>query len=64
MLSDPKECRERAKRYCALAAETIDPVLKENLIDYAERWTRIAADLEYAQDRLEQWRHKSEKLAG
>jgi hypothetical protein len=63
MLGDPKECRERAKRYCALAAETIDPVLKESLVDYAERWTRIAADLEYAHDRLEQWRQKSEKLA-
>jgi hypothetical protein len=54
MWGDPKECRERAKRYCAMAAETIDPVLKECLIDYAERWTRIAADLEYAHDRLEQ----------
>jgi hypothetical protein len=52
------------KRYCELAAETIDPVLKASLIDYAEQWTRIAADLEYAQDRMEQRRQQNEKLAG
>jgi hypothetical protein len=64
MWGDPKECRERAKRYCELAAETNDLILKESLVDYAERWARIAADLEYANDRLEQRRQKNEKLPG
>jgi hypothetical protein len=64
MWGDPKEYRDRARRYCELAAETNDPVLKESLVDYAERWARIAADLDYANDRSEQRRQKSAKLAG
>ena len=62
MWGDPEEYRERARRYCEMAAETNDPVLKESLIDYAERWTRMAADLEYAHDRVNQRRQKTEKL--
>ena len=64
MWGDPREYRARATRYCEMAAETSDPLLKESLIDYAERWMRMAADLEYALDRVNQRRQDSEKLAG
>ena len=37
MATDPKECREQAKRCLKLAAETNDPVLKTSLTDAAHR---------------------------
>ena len=46
MFADPKECREQAKRCLKLAAETTDPVLRSSLIDAAQRWERLAADLD------------------
>jgi hypothetical protein len=60
MTTDPKECSENAKRCVTLAAkatdpvvlrlklaaETIDPVLKDNLLNSAKRWERLAAELE------------------
>jgi hypothetical protein len=46
MGTDPKECREQAKRCLKLAAETNDPVLNTSLTDAAHRWERLAADLE------------------
>jgi hypothetical protein len=46
MATDPKECREQAKRCLKLAAETTDPVLKNSLTDTAHRWERLASDLE------------------
>ena len=61
-VGQPESYRERAKRYFE-AAETSDAVLKESLIAYAERWLRMAADLEYAHDRVSQRHHKSEKIA-
>ena len=63
MWGNPKEYRERARRYFEMAAETSDFVLKESLIDYAERWLRMAAELEYAHDRVSQRHQKSEKIA-
>ena len=46
-----------------MASETTDFVLKESLIDYAERWLRMAVELEYAHDRVSQRHQKSEKIA-
>jgi hypothetical protein len=43
MPGDPKECRERAKRCWALAAEARNPVLKESLVDLAQGWTVLAS---------------------
>ena len=33
------------------------------LIDYAERWLRMAVELEYAHDRVSQRHQKTEKIA-
>ena len=45
-MADPKEYRWQAKRCLKLAANTNDTVLKANLIEAAQRWKRLAADLE------------------
>jgi hypothetical protein len=58
MATDPKECREQAKRCLKLAAETTDPVLKNSLTDTAHRWERLAADLQSDND----WVAKSDQL--
>ena len=39
---DVNECRENAKRFLALAAETTDPVLRERLAETAQGWARLA----------------------
>jgi hypothetical protein len=44
-MADPKEYRRQAKRCLKLAADTNDAVLKNNLIEAAQRWERLAADL-------------------
>ena len=36
MPGDPNECREHAKRCWALAAETKNPALKDNLVDLVQ----------------------------
>jgi hypothetical protein len=46
MPGDPKECREHAKRCWALASQTKNPVLKESLVDIAQRWVLLAAELD------------------
>ncbi|MGA7458379.1 MAG: hypothetical protein WBW51_13815 [Methyloceanibacter sp.] len=46
MQNSPKECLEHANRCLKLAAETVDPVLKDNLLNSAKRWKRLAAELE------------------
>ena len=58
MATDPKECREQAKRCLKLAAETNDPVLKTSLTDAAHRWERLAEDLASDND----WVAKSDQL--
>ena len=63
MWGNPKDYRERARRYFEMASETSDFVLKESLIDYAERWLRMAVELEYAHDRVSQRHQKSKKIA-
>jgi len=53
MPGDPKRCREHAKRCWALASEIINPVLKESLLDAAQRWAVLAAELETIHSLLE-----------
>jgi hypothetical protein len=55
MPGDPKECREHAKCCWALASEVTNPALKESLIEIAQRWSRLATDLDAMHILLEQW---------
>jgi hypothetical protein len=55
MPGDPNECRLRAKRCWALAAESKNPALKESLVDLAQRWAALATDLEATQRLLDAW---------
>ena len=55
MPGDPNECREHAKRCWALASETKNPDLRDSLTDLAQRWARLATDLEVTLKLLEQW---------
>jgi hypothetical protein len=50
MPGDPNVCREHAKRCWALASETTNPALKDNLVDLAQRWARLAVDLQVTRD--------------
>jgi hypothetical protein len=64
MPGDPNECREHAKRCCALAAETKNPFLKDSLTDLAHRWARLALDLQSTHDLLEEWDCKPDSKTG
>ena len=57
MPSDPKEFRENATRCLAMAAETHPiPILRENLLETAQRWLRLATEIE-ATESLPETRH-------
>jgi len=58
---DSKRYKEHAERCLALAAEAVDPVLKDNLLEAAERWTRLASDLASTSDLVEKWDHPPER---
>jgi hypothetical protein len=45
-MADPNEYREQAKRCLELAADTNDAWLKNNLIEAAQGWERLASVLE------------------
>lgn len=64
MAADPKECRKQAKRCLNLAADTNDPVLKNSLIDTAQRWERLASDLESDTDLIARPPDQTHKRAG
>jgi len=55
MPGNPKECREHAKRCWALASEVANPVLRDSLLETAQRWSRLAVDLEAVHFLLEEW---------
>jgi hypothetical protein len=55
MPGDPNECRRNAKRCWALAAESKNPVLKESLVDLAQRWAALSTDLEATKRLLDAW---------
>jgi hypothetical protein len=46
MPCSPKECREHARRCMTRAEVTLDPVVKESLLETAEQWERLAANLD------------------
>jgi hypothetical protein len=46
MPGDPKEFRENAQRCLAMAAEAPNPDLRESLVETAQRWLRLATDIE------------------
>ena len=46
MPGDPKEFRENATRCLAMAADAPDPDLRESLVETAQRWLRLATDIE------------------
>ena len=46
MPGNPEEYRAHARRCWALAAEVTNPVRKKRLTDLAQRWAKVAADLE------------------
>ena len=55
MPGDPKHCREQAKRCLRLAHEATNPALKDSLADIAQKWMRLAKDLEATKRLLEAW---------
>ena len=55
MPGDPNVCREHAKRCWALASETKNPALKDSLVDLAQRWARLAVDLQFTRDLMAVW---------
>ena len=55
MLGDPKECRKHAKHCWALASETENPVLKQSLVEIAQRWARLATELDATHALLKAW---------
>jgi hypothetical protein len=63
MPEDRNAYTEHAKRCLDLAAGTSDPVFKQNLVEAAQRWTRIASDLAAASELLD-CEHKLERAAG
>lgn len=64
MPGNPEECREHAKRCWALAGETKNPELKHSLLEIAQRWTRLATDLEATHDLLRKWGDAPDKKTG
>jgi hypothetical protein len=63
MPGDPKECIEHAKRCWALASETNNPILKESLLDLAQRRASLASGLKTTSELLEKWGKDSDKQA-
>ena len=53
MPGDPKEFRENAERCLAMAAEQPNPDLRESLVETAQRWLRLATDIEATDSLLE-----------
>jgi hypothetical protein len=58
MPGDPKVCRQHAKYCWALASEVTNPVLRESLIETAQRWSRLAAELDAMQGLLDDWQRE------
>jgi hypothetical protein len=55
MPGNPTDCREHAKRCWALASETTNPILKDTLVELAQRWALLAIDLEFTGQLLAEW---------
>ena len=61
---DADECHENAKRCLATALETNDLTLKASLTDNAQRWLRLAVDVQATKELLEKWSEKRRSQAG
>jgi hypothetical protein len=55
MPGDPNECRVHAKRCLELAAQSAYPPLKQNIIEVAHIWLRLAAEVEATNHLLRVW---------
>jgi hypothetical protein len=64
MPGDPKQCHEHAKRCWALASEITNPVLKQSLLDAAQRWTVLAAELATIHSLLDALEEPEKKAVG
>ena len=60
---DPDECHENAKR-CLATALVSDFILKASLTDNAQRWLRLAVDVQATKELLEKWRDIRRTQAG
>ena len=58
-MSDPKVFRENAQRCLAMAADTPDPDLRDNLVEAAQRWLRLATEFEADNSLLEAMRYEN-----
>ena len=63
MPGDPKEFRENATRCLAMAADAPNPDLRESLVETAQRWLRLATDIE-ATDSLPETTHREKAKVG
>ena len=61
---DADECHENAKRCLATALETNDLTLKASLTDNAQRWLRLAVDVQATKELLKRWSEKRRSEAG
>ena len=65
MPGDPKECREHAKNCWALASQASNHEMKSHFTALAERWARLAIDLEATHRLLASWSvERVDKKAG
>jgi hypothetical protein len=64
MPGDPEECRQHAKRCWALAGEAKNSEVRNSLMEIAQRWTVLAADLEATHKLLKALEHAPDKKTG
>jgi hypothetical protein len=48
---DANECRERARQFIQMSVEATDLITKQRLVETAEGWLRLAADLAKIEER-------------
>ena len=61
-MPDPKIFRENAQRCLAMAADTSDPDLRESLVETAQRWLRLATEIEADNSLLEALHYEETKV--
>ena len=64
MPGDPKEFREHAQRCWVMASESTDPVFRKSLVQTAQLWVRLAAELETTNSLPDTWAPENAKKAG
>ena len=61
-MPDPKAFRENAQRCLAMAADAPNPDLREILVETAQRWLRLATEIEADNSLLEPTHHEKAKV--